>query len=152
MDLQANENQLMNKKYSFGVHLGAGLTGWNNSYINENMQDIGGGSLKEMILDSKKGFIIGVFGSYDLASFIKLDLSINYMHHTFGGTVGNDRYFLQAKSHMIKVPLLVKIKLFKGLYFNVGPEFIYRINSTMEESPTSKKKDLKQNEATEENK
>ncbi len=113
-------------KFDYGISLGSGLTGWDNSYYNKDMIDPG--------FFEDLGFKGGVFGNYKCLSFLKINISLNYMFFKFRGSVGKSNYFLRSSNHLIQIPLLFKFNLFKGLYLNIGPELSFIMRYHLEDS------------------
>jgi Outer membrane protein beta-barrel domain len=86
--------------------------------------------------DSRTSFHVGVVGEFPLADILSLQVEALYSGQGFesdvdGGIVGGDGK-VEYQLDYINVPVLAKIYATKGLSFEVGPQFSFKVNEEID--------------------
>lgn len=86
--------------------------------------------------DSRTSFHVGVVGEFPLADIFSLQVEALYSGQGFesdvdGGLVGGDGK-VEYQLDYINVPVLAKIYATKGLSFEVGPQFSFKVNEEID--------------------
>lgn len=101
--------------------------------------------------DSRTSFHVGVVGEFPLADIFSLQVEALYSGQGFesnvdGGIIGGDGK-VEYQLDYINVPVLAKIYATKGLSFEVGPQFSFKVNEEIDSDANDDGGDLDLDEA-----
>lgn len=101
--------------------------------------------------DARTSFHVGALIEFPLADIFSLQLEGMYSGQGFesdidGGIVGGDGK-IEYQLDYINVPVLLKLYATKGLSFEVGPQFGFKVNEEIDADADSDPGDLETNEA-----
>ena len=101
--------------------------------------------------DSRTSFHVGLVGELPLADILSLQVEALYSGQGFksdidGGLIGGDGK-VEYQLDYINVPVLAKIYATRGLSFEVGPQFSFKVNEEIDSDANDDGGDLDLNEA-----
>lgn len=101
--------------------------------------------------DSRTSFHVGLVGELPLADILSLQVEALYSGQGFksdidGGLIGGDGK-VEYQLDYINVPVLAKIYATRGLSFEVGPQFSFKVNEEIDSDATDDGGDFDLNEA-----
>lgn len=101
--------------------------------------------------DSRTSFHVGLVGELPLADILSLQVEALYSGQGFksdidGGIIGGDGK-VEYQLDYINVPVLAKIYATRGLSFEVGPQFSFKVNEEIDSDATDDGGDFDLNEA-----
>ncbi|HEU4497529.1 MAG TPA: porin family protein [Flavobacterium sp.] len=100
--------------------------------------------------DSRTSFHVGVVGELPIADIFSLQVEALYSGQGFksnidGGVAGGDGK-IEYQLDYINVPVLAKLYATKGLSFEVGPQFSFKVNEEIDTNPTGNSGDIETDE------